>query len=275
MPRQEFSFTLTAPQGTHKLTFLLDPAQFSQRFMLNDFASGRLYEAETSNILGSLLQPGDTFIDIGAHVGYFSMLAAALVGPTGQVFAFEPDATNYAHLLDHIDLNGATQVRPLHMAVGAKPAIAEFFVNADNDGGHALWEVGRHPFNERSRQAPSSRKVYVTSLDHLFATTDLARLKAIKIDSEGAEFAILVGAKGLLARHRIPFVIAEVNRFGLEAMGANERLLRGLMSDMGYETWLLQPGQTFAQKLGPTDTPETNSVFNVLFRHPEAPALAA
>lgn len=275
MPRQEFSFSLTAPTGTHKLTYLLDPAQFSQRFMLNDFANGRLYESETSNILGTLLQPGDTFIDIGAHVGYFSMLAAALVGPTGQVYAFEPDTSNFAHLVEHIDVNGATQVRPLHMAVGAKPAIAEFFVNADNDGGHALWEVGRHPFNERSRQAPTTRKVYVTSLDHLFAHTDLGRLKAIKIDAEGAEFAIMVGAKGLLARHRIPFIIAEINRFGLEAMGASERLLRGLMSDLGYETWLLQPGQTHATKLAPTDIPDTNAVFNVLFRHLEAPALAA
>ncbi len=115
----------------------------------------------------------------------------------------------------------------------------------------------------------------MTSLDQFFGATDLGRLKAIKMDAEGAEFAILVGAKGLLARHRIPFVIAEVNRFGLEAMGASEQLLRGLMSDLGYDTWLLQPGQTQAVKLAPTDIPETNAVFNVLFRHREAPALAA
>ncbi len=275
MPRQEFSFTLTAPTGQHRLTYLLDPAHMSQRIILSEFAGGRLYEAETSNFIGSILQPGDTFIDIGAHVGYFSMLAAALVGPNGSVYSFEPDASNYAHLLDHIDANNATQIRPLHMAVGARPAVAEFFVNADNDGGHALWEVGRHPFNERSRQAPASRKVYVTSLDHQFAGTDMSRLRAIKMDAEGAEFAILVGARELLTRHRVPFVIAEVNRFGLEAMGASEQLLRGLMSDLGYETYLFQPGQTFVQKLEPSQTPETNYVFNILFRHPEAPALAA
>jgi FkbM family methyltransferase len=275
MSRQEFSFTLTAPNGAHKLTYLLDPEQMSQRFMLNDFASGRLYESETSNFIGSLLQPGDTFVDIGAHVGYFSMLAAALVGPGGTVYSFEPDATNYAHLLEHIELNRCTQIRPMHMAVGANPGIAEFFVNADNDGGHALWEVGRHPFNERSRQTPMTRKVYVTSLDHLLGTTDLGRLRAIKIDAEGAEFAILVGARGLLSRYRVPFIIAEINRFGLESMGASELILRNLMSELGYETWLLQPGQSFAQKLSPGETPDTNAVFNVLFRHPEAPALAA
>ena len=118
-------------------------------------------------------------------------------------------------------------------------------------------------------------KVYVASLDHLFGDRDMSRLRAIKIDAEGAEFAILVGARGLLTQHHIPFVIAEVNRFGLESMGASERHLRAYMSDLGYETYLFQPGQTFVQRLQPDETPESNYVFNILFRHPEAPALAA
>jgi FkbM family methyltransferase len=260
MSRQEFSFTLTAPNGVHKLSYLLDPAQMSQRAMLEDFAAGRLYESETSNFIGTLLQPGDTFIDIGAHVGYFSMLAAALVGPTGTVYSFEPEPSNFLHLVEHIDANSFTQIRPIHMAVGARPGVGEFFVNADNDGGHALWDVGRHPFNERSRVTPNTRKVYITSLDEFFGTRDMSRLKAIKIDAEGAEFAILVGARKLIAQYRIPFVIAEVNRFGLESMGASENMLRSVMSELGYETY---------------QSPETNYVFNVLFRHPEAPALAA
>jgi Methyltransferase FkbM domain len=163
----------------------------------------------------------------------------------------------------------------MHMAVGAKPSIAEFFVNADNDGGHALWEVGRHPFNERTRSAPVTRKVFVTTLDQLYEGKDASAIKAIKIDAEGAEFSILVGARNLLRRQRIPFIIAEVNRFGLESMGVSEGHLRSLMTEMGYETYLFQPGQSVIQRMSPTDTVESNYVFNVLFRHPEAPALAA
>lgn len=273
--RQELNISLTTGNGPRQLRLLLDPGQMSQRFMLDDLTAGRLYEGETSNFFGSILQPGDTFIDIGAHVGYFSMLAAQLVGPTGAVFSFEPEPGNFAHILEHIEANGVTNVRPLHMAVGAAPSVADFFVNADNDGGHALWEVGRHPFNERSRQAPQTRKVFVTSLDHLFEGRDMRGLKAIKMDAEGAEFAILVGARDLLRRHRIPFIVAEINRFGLESMGASERHVRGFMHELGYETYLFQPGQSFIQRLQPDETPETNFVFNVLFRHPEAPALAA
>jgi FkbM family methyltransferase len=275
MPRQEIAINLTTPSGARRLVLHLDPDQMSQRMMLQDLTGGQLYESETSNFVGTILKPGDTFIDIGAHVGFFSMLASALVGPTGRVFSFEPERSNYAHLLDHIEVNAATNVTPMHMAVGASPGIANFFVNSDNDGGHALWEVGRHPFNERTREAPQSRKVYVTSLDQMFGERDTRTLKGIKIDSEGAELAILKGARQLLTRTPIPFIIAEINRFGLESMGTTERQLRSFMADLGYEIYLFQPGQTAMIRLAPDETPESNYVFNVLFRHPEAPALAA
>lgn len=273
--RQDIAINLATPHGARRMVLQLDEGHFSQRFMLNDFAQGRLYEAETSNFLGAILRPGDVFIDIGAHVGYFSMLAAALVGDAGEVWSFEPEPRNFAHLLEHIEVNAALNVRPMHMAVGAAPAIAEFFVNVDNDGGHALWEVGRHPFNERSRQAPQSRKVYVSTLDQLFAGRDASRIKAIKIDAEGAEFAILVGARELLRRHPVPFIVAEINTFALQSMGVSEHHLRSLMTDAGYETYLFAANDTHLQRLQPHETPQSDAVYNVVFRHPEAPALAA
>ncbi len=276
MPRNDIALNLSSPHGPRRVVLSLDTEQMSQASMLGDFSRGQLYESETSNFLASVLEPADTFIDIGAHVGYFTMLGSAMVGEQGRVYAFEPERSNFDHLVEHAAINGFNNIIPLHMAVGAAPAIADFFVNADNDGGHALWEVGRHPYNERSRQgAPCTRKVSVTSLDYFFANQDMRSLKAIKIDAEGAELSILLGARKLFARHSVPFIVAEVNRFGLESMGASEALLRASMSELGYETYLFQPGQSFLQRMRPEDTPETNYVFNVLFRHPMAPAMAA
>ena len=122
---------------------------------------------------------------------------------------------------------------------------------------------------------PWFAQVFVTSLDSFFEGRDMRTLKAIKMDAEGAEFAILVGSRELLRRARIPFIIAEINRYGLESMGASERHVRALMTELGYETYLFQPGQSFIQRLQPDETPQTDYVFNVLFRHPDAPALAA
>ena len=95
------------------------------------------------------------------------------------------------------------------------------------------------------------------------------------MDAEGAEHSILNGAKELIARTGVPFVVSEVNRFGLESMGTSEARLRGVMSDLGYETYLFQPGQLSLLRLDATQSPDTNYVFNLLFRHPEAPAIAA
>ena len=275
MPRSVIVLNLTLRDRAHSITLSLDPDQMSQRYMLDDFAAGRLYEAETSHFIGSILSPGDTFVDIGAHVGYFSMLASALVGPAGRVHAFEPEASNHAHLLEHMELNGATNLLPNFMAVGAAPGIARFHVNADNDGGHALWEVGRHPFNERSRARPTTRRVCLTSLDHYFAERDVSRLKAIKMDAEGAEHSILQGGRDVIARSGVPFIVSEINRFGLESMGTTERQLRAQMEHLGYETYLFQPGQMALLRLHGEQSPETDYVFNLLFRHPEAPAIAA
>jgi FkbM family methyltransferase len=272
--RHEISLTLTRDSGNSRVTLSLDPEQMSQRFMLNDLTAGRLYESETSQFLGAVLGSGDTFIDVGAHVGYFSMLAAAVVGPAGRVISFEPDTSNYSHLLEHVERNSAAQVLPVPMAVGAEPRVADFFVNDDNDGGHGLWEVGSHPFNARSREARRTRKVFLTTLDDFVGSGGARRVKAIKIDAEGSETAVLAGARKLLEQHSVPFVVAEINRFALTAMGTSEAALRGYMTALGYETYLFQPGQSVLQRLTSEQTAETDYVFNVLFRHPMAPAIA-
>ena len=275
MPRHDISLTLNRDHGSTQITLSLDPDQMSQRFMLNDLTTGRLYESETSQFLGAALGSGDTFIDVGAHVGYFSMLAAALVGPAGKVISFEPDTSNYAHLLEHVERNSAGQVLPVPMAVGSEAKVADFFVNDDNDGGHGLWEVGSHPFNQKTREARRTRKVFLTTLDDFVGSSaGPRRVKAIKIDAEGSETAVLAGARRLLEEQSVPFVVAEINRFALSAMGTSEAALRGYMTGLGYETYLFQPGTSVLQRLTPDQTAETDYVFNVLFRHPMAPAIA-
>src|SRR5215207_392151 len=251
MPRHDISITFNRDHGSTQVALSLDPEQMSQQFMLNALNSGQLYEPETSLFLGAVLGPGDTFIDVGAHVGYFSMLAAALVGPTGRVVSFEPDTSNYAHLLEHVERNAAAQVIPVPLAVGAAPRVADFFVNADNDGGHGLWAVGSHPFNTRTREAPRTRKVFLTTLDDFVGTSGARRVKAIKIDAEGSELAVLEGARQLLEQHQVPFVVAEINGFALNAMGTSQMAMRGFMTGLGYETYLFRPGQTVLERLLP------------------------
>ena len=273
MPPVTASFNINRPGLERDIILQLDPACFSQRLMLDYFRSGRLLEPETSALVDMLLQPGDTFIDIGGHVGFFSMLAAGLVGPTGRVYVFEPERTNYAHLLTHIALNNFHHVFPFQWAVGHRTAVVDFFTNFDNDGGHALWEPGRHPFNQKSRQQVSKESVFLVNLDDIFGSAQPGFAKLIKIDTEGNEANVLRGARNFLSRAQVPAVIAEINQFGLAQLGSSEQEMRTLMSDLGYTTYALLGD--LPVRLAPHESIQSSYVYNVLFANPQLQQIVA
>jgi FkbM family methyltransferase len=260
------------PAGSQDIVLQLDPRHYSQRGMLEQFDHHQMYEPETSELLATVLRPGDIFIDVGAHVGYFSMLAGGLVGPQGRVVSFEPEERNYGQLLGHIQSNGLSQVTAINAAVGERVGSAEFHFNSDNDGGHALWDVGMHALNPLSRGTPVIRRVDIVSLDSIFGDEEIAPARVIKIDAEGSEHAVLLGARETLTRHPAAFVIVEINRFGLERMGTSEHALRATMMELGYETYAFDAPNRQIVRLGDDQYLESNYVFNLVFCHPEAAA---
>jgi FkbM family methyltransferase len=242
--------------------------------MLDSLSNHVMYEPDTSSLLTSVLRDGDTFVDVGTHVGFFSSLAASLVGADGRVVSFEPEARNFGQLNDHVALNGFSNVDRVNAAVGAEEGQAEFWVNADNDGGHALWNVGKHGYNQLSRQRENRQVVPVTTLDSHFAKAGLRIPKLIKIDAEGCELGVLKGAGALLARG-VPYVICEINHFALEQMGTSEAELRAFMSGYGYQTNALNPETGEIVPLRPDQRVVSNNVFNLLFTHTSAPLIGA
>jgi FkbM family methyltransferase len=252
------------------VTLHLDPKQMSQSIMLDCFDNNQLYEGETSQLLATVLRPGDTFLDVGAHVGYFSMLAGALVGPGGKVVSFEPEERNYRQLLDHVEINDLRHVTPVNAAVAHEDGVADFHVNSDNDGGHALWNVGEHQFNQQSRETPLTRQIDVVSVDRFLRENGISAPRVIKIDAEGSEHAVLLGARETLRSSPAAFVIAEINHFGLERMGTSERAIRDTMTELGYETYAFDPNGQRIVRLGDEDYIQSEYVFNLVFRHPAA-----
>jgi FkbM family methyltransferase len=273
MPPVTANFNINRPGLERAVVLQLDPECFSQQLMLDYFRSGQLLEPETSALVDMLLQPGDTFIDIGGHVGFFSMLAAGLVGPTGRVYVFEPERANYAHLLTHITLNRFHHVFPFQWAVGHSTAVVDFFTNLDNDGGHALWEPGRHPFNQKSRQQVSKESVFLVSLDDIFGSAQPGFAKLIKIDTEGNEANVLRGARNFLTHAQVPAVIAEINQFGLAQLGSSEQEMRTLMTDLGYTTYALLGD--LPVRLAPHESIQSSYVYNVLFASPQLQQIVA
>jgi FkbM family methyltransferase len=270
MTTTPFAYQLDRPNGPRTVRLALDRSLMSQEIMAEYLEAGKLYEQETSAFFGAVLREGDSFLDIGAHVGWFSMLAAALVGTSGEVWSFEPDNRNHAQLLDHIALNQAAHVRPVHMAVGARAGVEAFEVNAENDGGHALRVAHTDAAREAELARPDRRPVYVTTLDSFFGDRTIPSLRAIKMDVEGAEHAVVEGARAFLARHQVPFVVAEMNDVCLRGAGSSEVRFRQLMTELGYDSNFFHPTRPELIKLEPGQTVKSEVLLNFCFTLPNS-----
>ncbi len=228
-------------------------------------ASQTLYQPGLSTFLAEVVRATDCLVDIGAHIGYFTLLGATLVGSAGQVWAFEPEEKNYRYLQDNIVLNQFAQVYALPIAVGLESKTAKMFINADNDAGHALWNVGRHPAAIQSRLHCVTRDVRLEALDTLLQGVDIPTIKLINIDTGGAELDVIQGAVGTLVDKKVPYVICSINRFGLQQMGTSEQELRQFMGYLGYTPYWLRAVVPHLVALTPAQQVESSTDFHLLF----------
>lgn len=225
--------------GSSRLLKLgLDETLSNEATILAFLRNGRLYEPDVSTVMLRTLEPGDLVVDVGANIGYFTCLAASLVGPSGRVLAFEPDPANIARLESNLALNGLANVTIVPQPASDRPGEVTFFLNSDSSGGNALWDPARFPGNRQSAQERKPQTLQATTLDAEIARLGGRLPKLVKIDTEGAEQKVLEGAPRLLGNAAVPFVVAELHLFGLAQLGASQESLRGLMAAQGYETFL-------------------------------------
>lgn len=250
----------------------VDLGQMSHRAIIKDLSEGKLYEESLSLFLIKVLGKGDAFLDVGAHIGYFSLLASHLVGEAGRVIAVEGNTDNYNWQVDLMARNGRANITSVNVVACETEGEVTFYKNADNDGGHALWDPGLHDFNEKSRGAPEKSIHKARRIDQLMQDLDVDALRAVKIDTEGAELTVIKGAGDFFAPDRVPFIVCEMNGFGLQQMGASQHDLRAWMAAQGYATFM------FPEKDGlPIQVPEATEltsqyIFNVIFSTPQAVA---
>jgi FkbM family methyltransferase len=146
------------------------------------------YEMNKRLAFERLIPPGAVTYDIGANVGYFSLLAARLAGPEGQVYAFEPLPRNIDYLKKHVAINAIENIEVVEAAVSAQSGEAHFDLGASSAMGH-LAESG-------------GITVRMVSLDEMLAAGELRPPDYMKVDVEGAEYEALKGAQELLAQHK-------------------------------------------------------------------------
>jgi len=151
------------------------------------------YEYRKQRLFAQVLHEGDIVFDVGAHAGFYTLLASSRVGWRGRVFAFEPFRPNLYFLKEHLRLNGASNVTVVEAAVSETSGVVRF-------------AEGRNTSTARIA-ADGKLQVETVSLDEVFVTQRLSSVAVIKIDVEGAEALVLRGARRLLAsQHPLIFL---------------------------------------------------------------------
>lgn len=173
------------------------------------------YEQRKRKAMEGLLKAGQIFFDIGANVGYFSLLAAKLTAPNGFVVAFEPLPRNTRFLRQHIELNALEQRIILYEAAVS-----------DHDG-KAFFDFGKSSAMGHIA-SQGQMEVQLLSLDRLVKIGELPMPDVIKIDVEGAEFEVLQGAQRILSEHH-PLLFIDTH-----ARTAHEKSIQFLM-ELGYK----------------------------------------
>jgi FkbM family methyltransferase len=211
------------------------------------------YESHETDFIRKHLGEGDVFADIGANLGWFTLLASTILGPSGHVYAFEPQPETYRHLSDTVLANDLGGLVSLHHC-GLSDRHGDLFVNhvvdTDNMGG-AFIADGPVP-------GMVSAKVPASTLDAM----GLSRLNFIKIDVEGAEYKVFKGGEKTIIRHK-PIILSEINRIALQNVsGVDAGHFIGYLKSIGYRVVVLdgtQNGIELAADLSNIDS----ALFNI------------
>jgi FkbM family methyltransferase len=204
-----------------------------------------VHEANETHWFVRNVGPGDTVVDVGANVGYYTLLGSRLVGEEGRVYAFEPDPESFALLERNLRLNGCDNVVAEQKAVSNEPGHIQLYLAEQNRGDHRIF-----PASDEER---TSVEVEAVTLDDYFA--DLGEVDFVKIDTQGAEAVILAGMKQLIGRSERLRMAVEFSPWHLREFGADPARLLADLEALGFRMYELGTGSapigTFRQVAAP------------------------
>lgn len=232
-----------------------------------------VWEPNLTNFVKLRLKPGDCFIDVGANIGYFSILASKLVGSSGKVVAFEASPRIFDVLTEHIRVNDSKNVRAVNMAVGGAKGTLRLFAGPDGNGGATSTLACRGEEFEC--------EIATDRLEELLESDEMRRARLIKIDIEGAEAPVLnsiidkIDAYGSECE-----IVAEISPSEFEYYGDTAAKVIQRFKTLGFHSYCLHndyaPSAYFnpGTPLRPTrihDVPETQT--DIVFSRIDADTL--
>jgi FkbM family methyltransferase len=196
------------------------PSHFSQLIWRSSFVHNETL-AQEEDFYKRYLRQGDTVIDVGANIGYFSLLCSVLVGEEGKVYSFEPHPLIYKYLVANVSLNDATNITTFNFSIGNETTEINLIQETHKDD---------HSYVSKNI---SDMKVKMKRLDDMEINTDTVSL--LKIDVEGFEKFVIEGATDILAKTQCVFFEASnllFKRYGYDVFD-----LCCVLKDMRFDVY--------------------------------------
>ena len=212
-----------------KFKMLLDPYSNHDLGFYRNYKRHRLYEPETSKFIVKTLKKGDTFIDIGANNGYFSLMASILVGSTGKVYAFEPTPDSFKRLQTNVHVNKFKNIKLFECALGDKDGKIKLNVSKKEDGQNSIISIV---------DKKGSIAVQIKKLDDILKGN---RVNLIKIDVEGYEKEVFRGAIKTIKNNRNIKIVFENNPELMILRGLNPSYLLNFFKGLDFEVSRILP----------------------------------
>lgn len=189
-----------------------------------------VWEPNISAWMVGHLRTGDVVIDVGANIGYYSLLASQQVGPTGRVIAFEPVPSISRSLARNLELNGASNVEIVRCIASDQPGTAHIFRGRETNIGASSTR-----FQDGFKSEGLVRQVQGSDV---IDRSLWSRVRAVKVDTEGDEFRVLRGFKSLLEEMTVgSAVIVEVTPDLLHERGETSQELTTFMKNLNFSTF--------------------------------------
>ena len=194
------------------------------------------WESYETQLLLAHLFPGAVFVDVGANIGYYSIIASSLVGDRGRVFAFEPEQDNYTLLKNNVELNTLSNVTAVRGALSDHKGGGYIYLNEENRGDHQIYQQSGHS------QARASQHIQLFNGAQFLTGCEppVSRIDFLKVDTQGAEAVVMAGLLPLL-KASLPDIkiILEFTPFSLRQAGSSGMALLDLVAGLDLPMQLI------------------------------------
>ncbi len=192
-------------------------------------------------LMEKIIKKGMIVFDIGANIGYHTLIFANLVGKNGKVYAFEPDPSNYRLLVKNIKVNGYKNVVAVQKAISNESETLDFYLSQEHRGDHRLYDTG---------DGRKAIKVEATTIDKF--TKGKINPNIAKIDIQGAEFLAMQGMIGVIKRNKGLIILCEFSPNYLKKGGYSPKNFLQFLKQQGFKLKFINEKKETIELINPS-----------------------